>query len=50
MLDRARDRYPFGDMQTKFPFTEEGIAAAISSANAMECVKATIVADESIAY
>ena len=50
MLDRARDRYPFGDMQTKYPFSEEGIAAAISDANAMKCVKATIVPDESIAY
>ena len=50
MLDRARDRYPFGDMQTKFPFTEEGISAAIDTANAMQCVKATIVPDESIAY
>ena len=49
MLGRARDRYPFGDMQTKYPFSEEGIAAAISDADAMKCVKATIVPDESIA-
>ena len=32
-------------MQTTFAFTESGIAAAIDTANAMACVKATIVPD-----
>ena len=43
MLQRARDRYPWGEMQTRFPFTEEGIADATESVLAMRCVKATIV-------
>ena len=43
VLDRARDRYPFRQLQTHFPFSEEGIQAAIDAANAMSCVKATIV-------
>lgn len=43
MLNRARGRYPFQDMQMRFPFSEEGIAEAIASARAMRCVKATIV-------
>ena len=43
MLDRARDRYPFYDMQTLFPFTESGIADAISAAIEMRSVKSTIV-------
>ncbi len=42
MLDRARDRYPWGDMQTLFPFTEAGISEAIESAITMRSVKATI--------
>jgi threonine dehydrogenase-like Zn-dependent dehydrogenase len=43
MLNRARDRYPFRDMQTHFPFTEAGIAEAVASARDMRCVKATVV-------
>ena len=43
MLQRARARYPWDDIQTHFPFTEEGIAAATGSVAAMRCVKATIV-------
>jgi threonine dehydrogenase-like Zn-dependent dehydrogenase len=43
MLDRARDRYPWSEMQTRFEFTEEGIAAAISAAIEMRTVKSTIV-------
>ena len=46
MLDRARDRYPWGRIQTCFPFTEEGIMDAVESAMAMRSVKATIVPDE----
>lgn len=48
LLDRARDRYPFRDMQTRFPFSEDGIQAAIDAANAMACVKATIVVNPEI--
>jgi threonine dehydrogenase-like Zn-dependent dehydrogenase len=43
MLNRARDRYNFRDMQMHFPFSEEGISAAITAAREMRCVKATIV-------
>jgi threonine dehydrogenase-like Zn-dependent dehydrogenase len=43
MLDRARDRYPWSEMQTRFPFTEEGIGQAIESALQMRSVKSTIV-------
>jgi hypothetical protein len=42
MLDRARDRFPWTDMQTLFPFTEAGVSEAIASAIAMKSVKATI--------
>ena len=48
LLDRARGRYPFRELQTRFPFSEEGIQAAIAAANAMECVKATIVVNPAI--
>ena len=48
LLDRARDRYPFREMQTRFPFSEDGIQAAIDAANAMACVKATIVVNPEI--
>ena len=48
VLDRARDRYPFRDLQTRFPFSEEGIQAAIDAANEMRCVKATIVVNPEI--
>ena len=43
MLDVARDRYPWEEMQTLFPFTEAGVADAIDAAMAMRAVKATIV-------
>jgi threonine dehydrogenase-like Zn-dependent dehydrogenase len=43
MLDRARERYPWSEMQTRFPFTEEGIGEAIESALEMRSVKSTIV-------
>ena len=48
LLDRARNRYPFREMQTRFPFSEDGIQAAIDAANAMACVKATIVVNPEI--
>jgi hypothetical protein len=43
MLDRARDRYPWLEMQTRFAFTEQGIGEAIESAIEMRSVKSTIV-------
>ena len=43
MLDRARDRYPWSEMQTRFEFSEDGIAEAIESAIEMRSVKSTIV-------
>lgn len=49
MLHRTRERYPYRDMQTTFAFSEPGIAAAIDTANAMACVKATIVPDPELA-
>jgi threonine dehydrogenase-like Zn-dependent dehydrogenase len=48
VLDRTRDRYPFRELQTRFPFSEDGIQAAIDTANAMGCVKATIVVNPEI--
>jgi threonine dehydrogenase-like Zn-dependent dehydrogenase len=43
MLDRARDRYPWPEMQTRFPFSEEGIAEAVAAAMEMRTVKSMIV-------
>jgi threonine dehydrogenase-like Zn-dependent dehydrogenase len=43
MLDRARNRYPWAEMQTLFPFSEEGVAQAVQCAMEMKCVKATIM-------
>ncbi len=43
MLDRARDRYPWSEMQSRFAFTEEGIGEAIESALEMRSVKSTII-------
>jgi threonine dehydrogenase-like Zn-dependent dehydrogenase len=43
MLDRARDRYPWYDMQTLFPFHEQGVKDAIAAAMEMRAVKATIL-------
>jgi threonine dehydrogenase-like Zn-dependent dehydrogenase len=43
MLARARDRYPWAEMQTLFPFTTEGVRDAISAAMEMRSVKSTIV-------
>jgi threonine dehydrogenase-like Zn-dependent dehydrogenase len=48
MLDRARARYPWYDMQTLFPFTEAGVAEAIAAAMAMRTVKSTIIPCESL--
>jgi threonine dehydrogenase-like Zn-dependent dehydrogenase len=43
MLYRARARYPFLDMQTLYPFDEDGVSRAIADAMAMRTVKSTIV-------
>lgn len=43
MLQRACNRYPWHLLQMEFPFSEEGVAAAVESAMAMRCIKATIV-------
>ena len=49
MLHRARERYPWSRLQTVFPFTEEGVQEATRKAMAMECVKATILPNPSLA-
>tara|TARA_Y100000588_G_scaffold392451_1_gene504457 strand:- start:29849 stop:30991 length:1143 start_codon:yes stop_codon:yes gene_type:complete len=46
MLNRARDRYPWHRIQTKFPFNEVGLTNAIECAKSMKCVKATIVPNQ----
>ena len=38
-----RDKYPWLDMQTLYPFTEEGVGRAVADAMAMKTVKSTIV-------
>jgi hypothetical protein len=43
MLYRAREKYPWLEMQTLYPFSEEGIARAVADAIAMRTVKSTIV-------
>jgi threonine dehydrogenase-like Zn-dependent dehydrogenase len=48
MLDRAQDRYPWTEMQTLFPFSEDGISDAIQSAMDMRSVKSTIVPYEDL--
>jgi threonine dehydrogenase-like Zn-dependent dehydrogenase len=43
MLQRASDRFPWYEMQTLFPFSEQGLADGIASALEMRSVKSTIV-------
>jgi threonine dehydrogenase-like Zn-dependent dehydrogenase len=43
MLYRARDKYPWRRMQTLFPFTIDGVKAAVAQAMSMQTVKSTIV-------
>jgi threonine dehydrogenase-like Zn-dependent dehydrogenase len=43
MLYRARDKYPWLEMQTLYPLDEDGIARAVKDAMAMKTVKSTIV-------
>ncbi|HLW90791.1 MAG TPA: zinc-binding dehydrogenase, partial [Roseiarcus sp.] len=43
MLYRARAKYPWLEMQSIYPFTEEGVGRAVADAMAMRTVKSTIV-------
>jgi threonine dehydrogenase-like Zn-dependent dehydrogenase len=43
MLYKARDKYPWLEMQTIYPFSEDGIKAAVADAMAMKTVKSTII-------
>jgi threonine dehydrogenase-like Zn-dependent dehydrogenase len=43
MLYRTRAKYSWLDMQTLYPFSEEGIGRAVADAMAMKTVKSTIV-------
>ena len=43
MLYRTRGKYPWLEMQTLYPFSEDGIARAVADAMAMKTVKSTIV-------
>jgi threonine dehydrogenase-like Zn-dependent dehydrogenase len=43
MLYRTRDKYPWLEMQTIYPFSQDGIARAVADAMAMRTVKSTIV-------
>jgi hypothetical protein len=43
MLYRTRNKYPWLEMQTIYPFTEQGIGKAVADAMAMKTVKSTIV-------
>ena len=43
MLDRARDRFPWFEMQTLYPFDADGLGRAIADAIAMRTVKSTII-------
>jgi hypothetical protein len=48
MLQRAGERFPWGEMQVVFPFSEDGVREATQMAMDMRCVKATIVPDDSL--
>jgi threonine dehydrogenase-like Zn-dependent dehydrogenase len=43
MLYRTRDKYPWLEMQTIYPFSEAGVGQAVADAMAMKTVKSTIV-------
>ena len=43
MLYRTRNKYPWLEMQTLYPFSVEGVAQAVADAIAMKTVKSTIV-------
>ncbi len=43
LLYRARTKYPWFDMQTLYPFDEDGVSRAVADAMAMRTVKSTVV-------
>ena len=43
MLYRTRDKYPWLEMQSLYPFSTDGIGRAVADAMAMKTVKSTIV-------
>src|SRR5436305_2432739 len=43
MLYRGQHKYPWLDMQTLYPFSEEGIGGAVADGMAMKTVKSTII-------
>ncbi len=43
MLDKTRNKYPWLEMQTLYPFTEDGVTRAVEDAMAMRTVKSTII-------
>ena len=49
MLDQARDRYPFHEMQTLYDFTETCLGQAIDDAMAMRTVKSTLIPNPELA-
>lgn len=49
MLYQARDKYPWYDMQTLYPFSEFDLGAAINDAMAMKTVKSTVMPNPEIA-
>ena len=49
MLYQARDKYPWYDMQTLYPFSEKDLGAAINDAMAMKTVKSTVMPNPELA-
>ncbi len=49
MLYQARDKYPWYDMQTLYPFSEDDLGAAINDAIAMKTVKSTVMPNPDLA-
>ena len=43
MLHHARNKYPWFEMQTLYPFDKTGVRTAVAHAMAMRTVKSTIV-------
>ncbi len=43
MLDKTRNKYPWLEMQTIYPFTQEGVSKAVDDAMNMRTVKSTII-------
>jgi hypothetical protein len=43
MLYRARNKYPWLEMQSLYPLSKEGVMQAVTDAMAMRTVKSTII-------